>query len=77
MPLCRLNNPQIERFRGMGVFYTALSFDTPSDATLMHDSGVVVGAGNSAGQASSTSESAKHRHPRGGGDSIETSMSTT
>jgi thioredoxin reductase (NADPH) len=48
----RLNIPQLERFKGMGVFYTALSFDTPGDARLMKDKTVlVVGAGNSAGQA--------------------------
>jgi thioredoxin reductase (NADPH) len=48
----RLDIPQLERFKGMGVFYTALSFDTPSDARLMKDKTVmVVGAGNAAGQA--------------------------
>src|SRR5918911_2645352 len=48
----RLDIPQLERFRGMGVFYTALSFDAPGDARLMKDKTVlVVGAGNSAGQA--------------------------
>lgn len=48
----RLGVPALERFKGRGVFYTALSFDTPSDARLMRDKTVVVvGAGNSAGQA--------------------------
>ena len=48
----RLGVPALERFKGTGVFYTALSFETPSDARLMKDKTVlVVGAGNSAGQA--------------------------
>jgi thioredoxin reductase (NADPH) len=48
----RLGVPSLERFKGTGLFYTALSFDTPSDARLMRDKTVVVvGAGNSAGQA--------------------------
>ena len=48
----RLEVPQLERLRGLGVFYTALSFDSPGDAQLMRDKAVVVvGGGNSAGQA--------------------------
>jgi thioredoxin reductase (NADPH) len=73
----RLDIPQLERFKGMGVFYTALSFDTPGDAQLMKDKTVlVVGAGNSAGQAVVHLSKNAHRVillVRG--DSLERSMS--
>jgi thioredoxin reductase (NADPH) len=61
----------------MGVFYTALSFDTPSDARLMKDKTVlVVGAGNSAGQAVvHLSKNARKVMLLVRGDSLEKSMS--
>jgi thioredoxin reductase (NADPH) len=71
----RLDIPQLERFKGMGVFYTALSL--PSDARLMKDKTVlVVGAGNSAGQAVvHLSKNARRVMLLVRGDSLETSMS--
>jgi thioredoxin reductase (NADPH) len=73
----RLDIPQLEQFKGMGVFYTALSFDTPGDAQLMKDKTVVVvGAGNSAGQAVvHLSKNARRVILLVRGDSLETSMS--
>ena len=73
----RLDIPQLERFKGMGVFYTALSFDTPGDALLMKDKTVlVVGAGNAAGQAVvHLSKNARRVILLVRGDSLETSMS--
>jgi thioredoxin reductase (NADPH) len=73
----RLDIPQLERFKGMGVFYTALSFDTPGDARLMKDKTVlVVGAGNSAGQAVvHLSKNARRVILIVRGDSLHTSMS--
>jgi thioredoxin reductase (NADPH) len=61
----------------MGVFYTALSFDTPSDARLMKDKTVmVVGAGNAAGQAVvHLSKKARRVILIVRGDSLGTSMS--
>jgi thioredoxin reductase (NADPH) len=59
------------------VFYTALSFDTPSDARLMKDKSVlVVGAGNAAGQAVvHLSKNARRVVLLVRGDSLEKSMS--
>ncbi|HZB84025.1 MAG TPA: FAD-dependent oxidoreductase, partial [Rubrobacteraceae bacterium] len=73
----RLEIRQLERFKGTGVFYTALSFDTPSDARLMKDKTVlVVGAGNSAGQAVvHLSKNARKVMLLVRGDSLEKSMS--
>jgi thioredoxin reductase (NADPH) len=73
----RLGIPQLERFRGMGVFYTALSFDTPGDARLMKDKTVlVIGAGNSAGQAVvHLSKNARRVMLLVRGDSLEKSIS--
>ena len=73
----RLEIPQLERFKGMGVFYTALSFDTPSDARLMKDKTVaVVGAGNAAGQAVvHLSKNARRVMLLVRGDSLQRSMS--
>jgi thioredoxin reductase (NADPH) len=73
----RLDVPQLERFKGMGVFYTALSFDTPSDAQLLKDKTVlVVGAGNAAGQAVvHLSKNARKVTLLVRGDSLETNMS--
>ena len=46
----RLGLPQIERFKGTGLFYTAVAFE--SDARFLKGKAAfVVGAGNSAGQA--------------------------
>jgi thioredoxin reductase (NADPH) len=71
----RLDIPRLERFKGMGVFYTALSL--PSDARLMKDKTVlVVGAGNSAGQAVvHLSKNARKVMLLVRGDSLEKSMS--
>src|SRR5215216_594423 len=73
----RLDIPQLERFKGMGVFYTALSFDTPGDARLMKDKTVlVVGAGNAAGQAVvQLSKNARRVILLVRGDSLKQSMS--
>src|SRR5215212_8978673 len=73
----RLDVPRLERFKGTGVFYTALSFDTPGDARLMKDKTVlVVGAGNAAGQAVvHLSKNARRVMLLVRGDSLETSMS--
>ena len=75
----RLEIPQLERFKGTGVFYTALSFDTPSDARLMKDKTVlVVGAGNSAGQAVvHLSKNARRVMLLVRGDSLEKSICRT
>lgn len=46
----RLDLPQVDRFKGMGLFYTTVSF--ASDTHFMKDrQAFVVGGGNSAGQA--------------------------
>lgn len=68
----RLGIPNIERFEGMGVFYTTLT-----DArALSNKKAFVVGAGNSAGQAAiHLARNACHVTLLVRGDSLESSMS--
>lgn len=71
----RLGIPQIERFKGTGLFYTAVAFE--SDAHfLKHKTVFVVGGGNGAGQAVvHLSKSVRHVTLLVRGDALETSMS--
>lgn len=71
----RLGLPKVERFKGIGVFYTAVAFE--SDGDFLKDKAVfVVGAGNAAGQAVvHLAKSARRVTLLARGAALETSMS--